>query len=46
MRNALLDIDLHQVVWAIAMNLNRTIRRTTLRRRSDDDGLRRVRRQS
>jgi hypothetical protein len=41
-----LDSACYQAVWAIAMNLNRTNRRTINRRRiSDDDGPRRVRRQ-
>ena len=40
-----LDTSSHSAVWAITMKLNRTIRRACLRRRSSDDGLRRVRRQ-
>ncbi len=40
-----LDTACHQAVWPCAMKLNRTNRRACLRRRSSDDGLRRVRRQ-
>ena len=40
-----LDMAHHSAVWPFAMKLNRTNRRACLRRRSSDDGLRRVRRQ-
>jgi hypothetical protein len=40
-----LDISHRSAVWPSAMKLNRTNRRACLRRRSSDDGLRRVRRQ-
>jgi len=40
-----LDIHCQLAVSPIAMKLNRTNRRTCLRRRTSDDGLRRVRRQ-
>jgi hypothetical protein len=39
-----LDTASQLAVWPIAMKLNRTNRRACLRRRSSDDGLRRVRR--
>jgi hypothetical protein len=39
-----LDTAGHSAVWPSAMKLNRTIRRACQRRRTSDDGLRRVRR--